>query len=69
MRAVMWPFLRRQDRIIDSLIQPPRVLHVGFDESLRKRTEARRQTAAQIRQDAARFESNGIRNNKFQVVK
>lgn len=58
---------RRYDR--GPILTKPRMLHSGFDEAARKRTEERRQQAAQMRSDAARFESMGTRKNKLQVIK
>lgn len=64
----MWPFRKRPDRLIDTLIKTPRQLHVGFDEAIRDRAAKRRKQAAEIRSDAARFETRGDRQ-RFTVVK
>jgi hypothetical protein len=67
-----WPWTRRRTPQIEpweALIRPPRQLYAGHDESLRKRTEARRDTAKRLRDRAALVESGEPLHDQIRRVR
>ncbi len=64
MRLLAW--FRRST---EPVIKPPRYVFTGFDQTLRDRTAARRKQAAEIREDAARFETRPDMRSRLKVVR
>lgn len=52
-----WPFRRRVDEVIDTLIRRPLPTFTGHDEAIEKETRVRRQQAERIRRTASALDT------------
>lgn len=63
-----WPFRRRRDAKIDSMIRPPVYKFTGHDEAMEQRARERRQHADRVRRDAFQIDTRDDRASKLYRV-